>query len=157
MKAAAARAKPKAAGTVDPQERLRAVGLRRTPVRVAVLQILDAAESPLDAPTIVARVSQPNDAVTVYRTLNTFTEKKLVHRMTSDNGWRYAIGRADAEPMHHHPHFICDDCGEVECVKESANPPTLLQSLRLNPKYSADYAEITVHGTCEKCRHPVRR
>lgn len=134
------------------ETRLKDAGLRRTPVRVAVLKILDAAAAPVDAPTIVGRIGQPIDAVTVYRTLNTFTRKKLVHRVSSDTGWRYAIGRPDAKPIHQHPHFVCDECGGVECVKESSIPANLLTALHLTPKYLVSYAEVVLHGLCPKCR-----
>jgi Fur family ferric uptake transcriptional regulator len=134
------------------EARLKEAGLRRTPVRLAVLRILDAAKTPVDAPTMVGRIGQPIDAVTVYRTLNTFTRKKLVHRVSSDTGWRYAIGRPDAKPIHQHPHFVCDECGGVECVKDSSIPGNLLGSLKLTSKYLVSYAEVVLHGLCPKCR-----
>jgi Fur family transcriptional regulator, ferric uptake regulator len=132
--------------------RLKEAGLRRTPVRMAVLRILDAAKAPVDAPTIVGRIGEPIDAVTVYRTLNTFTRKKLVHRVSSDSGWRYAIGRPDAKPKHQHPHFVCDECGGVECVRDSSIPANLLGALHLTSKYLVSYAEVVLHGVCPKCR-----
>jgi Fur family transcriptional regulator, ferric uptake regulator len=132
--------------------RLKEAGLRRTPVRLAVLKILDASKTPLDATTIAAKVAEPIDTVTVYRTLNTFTRKKLVHRVSSESGWRYAIGRPDAKPIHQHPHFVCEECGNVECVKESSIPGNLLGSLKLGHRYIVSYAEVVLHGVCSKCR-----
>ncbi len=136
----------------DSESRLKDAGLRRTPVRVAVLRILDQALGPIDAPAIAAKIDHPTDTVTVYRTLNTFTRKKLIHRMSSDTGWRYAMGRPDAKAVHQHPHFICDECGDVECVKKSSVPSSLLSSLRLGSRYLLSYAEVIVHGVCPKCR-----
>ena len=131
--------------------RLREAGLRRTPVRVAILNILESASDPLDAPTITGRIAGPVDTVTVYRTLNTFTRKKLVHRVFSENGWRYAAGRPDAKAAHQHPHFVCEACGGVECVNDAAVPRDLVRSLRLTGDYRVNYAEVVVHGTCPKC------
>ena len=48
---------------------LRGAGLRRTPVRVAVLGAVIAARKPLAAPDIIRRLGEDNDPVTVYRTL----------------------------------------------------------------------------------------
>lgn len=134
-----------------PEEILRQAGLRRTPVRICVLKILSATKGPLDAPSIVGKIKSPIDTVTVYRTLNTFTRKKLVHRVSSDGGWRYALGRADDTPSHQHPHFICDECGAVDCLSASSIPASLVRSLDVAGEYLVRYPEVMLHGLCPKC------
>jgi Fe2+ or Zn2+ uptake regulation protein len=72
---------------------LRDAGLRRTPVRSAVLDLLAKASRPLGVPDMLGKLPHGTDVVTVYRTLNTFTRKKLVHRIQAeDRSWRYALG-----------------------------------------------------------------
>lgn len=137
-----------------PDELLRAAGLRRTPVRVGVLRALAAASAPVDVPTLVAQLPEPTDAVTVYRTLNTFTGKKMVHRVRgAERSWLYALGRPDDDrAAHRHPHFVCDDCGKVDCLNDATIPAGLVQSLHVGGGYAVTYPEVVLHGRCPNCR-----
>ena len=132
---------------------VRAARLRRTPVRVGVIKILAAATAPLDVPAIVGKLPDQTDAVTVYRTLNTFTRKKLVHRIRGeDRSWRYAMGRSGDKPAHRHPHFVCDDCGKVECLNDATIPSGFVRSLGVAAEYAVSFPEVVLHGLCPKCR-----
>ena len=77
---------------------IRGAGLRITPVRVGVLEVLRRSPRPIDVPGILEKLPARTDAVTVYRTLNTFTRKQMVHRVRGeDRSWRYAMGEGAAE------------------------------------------------------------
>jgi Fur family ferric uptake transcriptional regulator len=127
-------------------------GLRTTPVRLGVLDILAKSRQPLDVPHIVAKLPSHTDAVTVYRTLNTFTRKKLVHRIRGeDRSWRYALSQGEQEPRHQHPHFVCETCGKVECLADAQIPATFVPSLGVAQSYKIDYPEVILHGLCPRC------
>ena len=71
---------------------LRGVGLKCTRVRLAVLDILTQNGQPLSAALILERLPTAIDRVTLYRTLNTLTDKKLLHRVHGDDQiWRYGV------------------------------------------------------------------
>ncbi len=73
----------------SPDQLLHEAGLRRTTVRVAVLEILEQSHQPLGAPQILELLPEGIDRVTLYRTLNTLTGKKLLHRVRGDDQvWR---------------------------------------------------------------------
>lgn len=132
---------------------LSSAGLRRTPVRFGVLDILAKSHQPLDVPEILAKLPGNTDAVTVYRTLNTFTRKKLVHRIRGENrSWRYALGDLRHRPQHQHPHFICEECGKVECFSDAEIPRSLLKSLDISRLYTISYPEVVLHGLCPRCQ-----
>jgi Fur family ferric uptake transcriptional regulator len=131
--------------------RLRRSGLRRTPVRAAVLEVLSRGGRPMSVTQILARLKGV-DTVTVYRTLNTFVRKKLVHRVRGeDRSWLYALSDADFRPEHLHPHFVCDECGKVECLGDSEIPGGFVQSLGVSADYSVSWPEVVLHGVCPKC------
>ena len=134
---------------------LRAAGLRRTPVRMGVLEVLaSSGGQPVGVPQLLERLPAHTDAVTVYRTLNTFTRKRLVHRVHGeDRTWRYALsgGPMQSPAAHQHPHFVCDECGAVECLEESSIPKSFVPSLRVGARYSVRYPEVVLHGLCPKC------
>jgi Fur family ferric uptake transcriptional regulator len=140
-------------GHAPAAELLRGAGLRRTPVRLGVLEVLARAGGPLGVPQIIERLPDRTDAVTVYRTLNTFTRKRLVHRVHGeDRTWRYALsGSPLKSPAHQHPHFVCDECGTVECLAEATIPRTFVPSLRVGARYAVRYPEVVLHGLCPKC------
>ena len=136
----------------DQDKLLKKTGLRRTPVRVGVLAVLGASHQPMDVPQILAKLPEKTDAVTVYRTLNTFTRKKLVHRVRGeDRGWRYALGNSGPAAEHRHPHFVCEDCGKVECLGDADIPASFVRSLGVAPKYQVQYPEVVLHGLCPRC------
>lgn len=139
--------------TVSPEDLLRSAGLRRTHIRVAVLNILAKAARPLDVPSIVGKLPEQTDAVTVYRTLNTFKRKKIVHRVLGeDRSGRYALGNANERRSHQHPHFVCDDCGKVDCLNGVTIPSNLIRSLGVIAGYTVTYPEVLLHGLCPKCK-----
>jgi Fur family ferric uptake transcriptional regulator len=128
-------------------------GLRRTPVRIGVLDLLSKSDVPLGVPEMLEKLPEHTDAVTVYRTLNTFTRKKLVHRVRGeDQTWRYALSGTVPSPQHQHPHFVCQDCGKVECLHNSQVTDRVVKSLNVDPKYTVGYAEVVLHGLCPKCQ-----
>lgn len=131
---------------------LRSASLRRTPVRVALLNLLGASAQPLTAPELLERLPADTDTVTVYRTLNTFTELSLIHRVRgSDRSARYALGAPQTRQTHRHPHFVCDECGTVECMADAPIPDSLVKSLHVKREYRVKFPEVLLHGVCPKC------
>lgn len=130
---------------------LRRAKLRSTPVRQAVLRVLAASRGPLDVSQILAALPKNTDTVTVYRTLNSFAQKGLVHRVRGeDRSWRYALGAFDAAE-HRHSHFVCDDCGTVECLTRASIPENLVEPAMVGRGYTVEYPELVLHGRCPKC------
>jgi Fur family ferric uptake transcriptional regulator len=132
---------------------LRRTGLRRTPVRLSVIEVLVRSRRPLSVPQILAKLKGSADTVTVYRTLHSFVRKKLVHRVRGgeDRSWLYAISESPQRPEHLHPHFVCDGCGKVECLEDSQIPSTFPGSLGVSGEYLIRWPEVVLHGLCPRC------
>ena len=130
-------------------------GVRLTRQRQILLELIDKTGEHLDAERLyqMAKEKDPKlNRVTVYRTLNTFTRKKLVHRVRGeDRGWRYALGNSGPAAEHRHPHFVCEDCGKVECLGDADIPASFVRSLGVAPKYQVQYPEVVLHGLCPRC------
>lgn len=130
--------------------------LRRTPVRSGVLGVLFGSKTPMGAVEILGMLPPHTDAVTVYRTLNTLVKKSLVHRIRGDDGiWRYAVEDPKQSHVHRHPHFVCDECGRVECLKK-VEIPLGFSGMRVGKGYSVSYSEVVLHGWCPKCSVKMR-
>jgi Fur family transcriptional regulator, ferric uptake regulator len=89
------------------------------------------------------------DRVTIYRTLQTFVEKGIIHTIpTADNSVKYALCKDECVAGHHHDdhiHFLCDDCGTTYCL--DSNVP----AVQLPKGFSASRTDVVVSGKCGKC------
>jgi len=91
------------------------------------------------------------DRVTVYRTLQTFVEKGIIHVIpTSDSEIRYALCKEECREGHHHDnhlHFVCLECGSMNCLAETALP-----EVKLPRGYQVKQVEVLVKGVCKTCQ-----
>lgn len=131
---------------------LKKTSLRRTPVRLGVLELLARNHRPMAVTEILSKLKRV-DTVTVYRTLNTFVRKKVVHRVRGeDRSWLYALSDDGPAPRHQHPHFVCENCGKVECLEDAHIPDSFIASLHVDKNYRVTYPEVVLHGMCPKCK-----
>src|SRR5476649_2615989 len=93
------------------------------------------------------------DRVTIYRTLQTFVEKGIIHAIpTADNSVRYALCKDECTEGHHHDnhvHFICDDCGATYCLENIVVP-----RIKLPGGFTQKQTDVIVSGKCDKCNPP---
>src|SRR5664279_4603053 len=79
--------------------------------RLKILEFFLAHESAVSHADIEKNTGESFDRVTVYRTLQTFVEKGIIHLIpTTDNSIKYALCKNDCAPGHHpvsYTHFIC--------------------------------------------------
>jgi Fur family ferric uptake transcriptional regulator len=131
-----------------PEDILAGVKLRRTPGRMALLNVLLEAKTPLTHDELFARVRRRNiDRVTVYRALQTFMDAGIVHRIDpGDRLWRFAVC-GTVHQGHCHPHFTCRVCGTVECLNDVALP----RIEKPRPAYSVEEQEMYMRGVCARC------
>lgn len=91
------------------------------------------------------------DRVTVYRTLQTFVDKGIIHNIpTSDNSILYALCKDNCEEGHHHDnhvHFICEVCSKTICLDDVTVP-----EVRLPTGFQPKHSEMVVSGVCDDCK-----
>ena len=129
---------------------LRKNGLSITEGRKRILELFLRSGSALAHHDIEMRTRERFDRVTVYRTLQAFMDKGIIHTIpSSDNSIRYALCKGDCEQGHHHDdhiHFKCKSCGATICLDEVNVPP-----IRLPRGYKTDQVEVIVSGLCKQC------
>lgn len=90
------------------------------------------------------------DRVTLYRTLHSFTEKGLLHRVLDDSGAaKYALcpgGCTEVAHAHDHAHFKCDHCGHTFCLDGVRVP-----AVELPRGFRPHTRELLLTGTCPSC------
>ena len=91
------------------------------------------------------------DRVTVYRTLQTFVDKGIIHVIpTTDNSILYALCKDNCEAGHHHDdhvHFVCADCSKTICLEEVTVP-----HVKLPKGFKPLHAAMVVNGICNECQ-----
>jgi Fur family transcriptional regulator, ferric uptake regulator len=100
---------------------------------------------------IEKKTGEKFDRVTIYRTLQTFVEKGIIHSIpTADNAVRYALCKDECSEGHHHDHhihFICDTCGNTTCLDEVNIP-----EVKLPAGYASKQIDVVVSGICKDCK-----
>lgn len=131
------------------RERLRSVGLRATPARIAVLDLLSSAGRLLTHMEVVEQLSVPNiDMSTVFRVLRDLVEAGLARRLDAgDHSWRYEDTSLESPSSveHSHPHLLCVACGTITCL-------TGVEVKLKLPRSLGTVEEILVKGRCAPCR-----
>jgi Fur family ferric uptake transcriptional regulator len=131
---------------------VRAKGLRATPSRLAVLELLRATDAPMSHGDVADRLAGQSpgnwDRATIYRNLTDLAEVGLVRRTdVGDHVWRFEAVTTDHDASTH-PHFVCTECGTVECLPEielairRAKAPRAVKQRKV---------EVHVRGLCDAC------
>jgi Fur family ferric uptake transcriptional regulator len=132
-------------------ERLRAVGLRVTQPRLAVLDVVDLSPH-LTADQVAERVRAGIGAVStqaIYDALNTLTDHQILRRFEpAGSPMKFEIATGD-----NHHHLVCRTCGNV------ADVPCAVGSMPCavpedTHGYAIEEAEVTYWGTCANCARP---
>ena len=125
---------------------LRGAGLRATSSRVAVLRALRGAKRPLSHNEMEALVAGSGwNRTTIYRNLLDLSRGGLARRFDAgDHVWRFEAEARDA-----HPHFVCDSCGDVQCLPGVSvaiqRPPAAPKAVK-----KSAFA-VQLRGTCDRC------
>jgi Fur family ferric uptake transcriptional regulator len=131
-------------------ERLRARGLRWTPQRRALVEVLSRSAGHVTGSELVERcraVDPTTIPSTVYRTLDVLEELGLV---------RHGHGADGREEFHvlpaaEHGHLHCGTCGQTWEIGAS-EAATLVDSIRASRGFAVDLSHVTIVGRCAVCQ-----
>lgn len=121
-----------------------------TESRKKILELFIHSKGALAHGDIEKLSSEHFDRVTVYRTLQTFVEKGIIHSIpTADNSVRYALCKDDCSAGHHHDnhvHFVCDKCSTMFCLDHVHVPAVEVPSGFLTKQ-----TDVLISGICPNC------
>ena len=131
-------------------ETLKRNQLSVTGSRTSILEMFQQTNGALAHADIEKRTGEQFDRVTIYRTLQTFVEKGIIHTIpTSDNSVRYALCKDACTEGHHHDnhvHFICAICDTTFCLDHVTVP-----SIKLPKGFEQKQADVVIGGICKNC------
>jgi len=132
------------------KEILRKNQLSVTDSRKKILELFLENPSALEHKDIEEKSGEKFDRVTIYRTLQTFVEKGIVHTIpTADNSVHYALCKDECIEGHHydnHVHFVCDKCQVTYCLDGIAVP-----EVKLPTGFRPSQIDVVVNGLCKNC------
>jgi len=133
------------------EERCASQGLRLTPLRRQVLELVWQHHEPVKAYDLLELLRSRHRAAappTVYRALEFLQNAGLVHRIESLNAF---IGCGDPSAPHPGQFLICSDCSTVAELDDPAISRVLArEATRLG--FQIESQTIEVRGLCPRCR-----
>ena len=122
-----------------------------TDSRKKILSMFLNSDGALAHADIEKNAGEKFDRVTIYRTLQVFVDKGIIHTIpTPDNSIKYALCKDDCAEGHHHDHhvhFQCKQCGNTYCLDDVTTP-----EVKLPKGYAADQIEVIISGICKNCK-----
>ncbi|MBS1120073.1 MAG: ferric uptake regulator, Fur family [Deltaproteobacteria bacterium] len=132
------------------RDAVRACGLRATPSRIAVLELVRTSGSPISHADAADRLAlQVWDRATIYRNLTDLAEAGLLRRTdVGDHVWRFEALAPGDDPKASHAHFVCTECGTIECL-----PELEISTRRAKVPRAVKQRQVEVHvrGLCDGC------
>ena len=128
---------------------LRARGLRWTPQRRLILDVIERTDGHVTGSELVERCREIDAATTpstVYRTLRVLEELGVVRHAHGPDG------REDfhVRPTADHGHLHCRTCGGSWEIAPDEAAPTV-EALRAHRGFSVDLSHLTIVGRCADC------
>lgn len=130
---------------------LRKNKLKVTGPRLQVLDIMSGKETATSQPELEKAIGKDIDRVTLYRVLNTFEEKGIIHKILDLQGTATYAFCQDAcdEHEHHdeHVHFVCEQCNKVYCLPDAVKFP-----VHAPDNFSIKQISVNAVGVCGYCQ-----
>ncbi|MEW5839087.1 MAG: transcriptional repressor [Pseudomonadota bacterium] len=126
-------------------------GVRLTPLRRQVLELVCASHAAIKAYDIIHQLSTEDHQVkppTVYRTLDFLLEHGLIHRVDSLNAF---VGCSHPQEPHEARLLICDSCGDIGELSDPALDRALQQAID-QAGFRTTRAHLEIHGLCAHCQ-----
>ncbi|KAB2901319.1 MAG: transcriptional repressor [Dokdonella sp.] len=130
-------------------------GLRLTPLRLRVLELVAAAAKPVKAYDLLDQLRDEHGSAappTVYRALDFLLGHGFIHKLESINAF---VGCHHPAEAHQVPFLICDVCASAVELCD-ARVATLLGSQARERGFVPRAQTLEVHGTCADCSRSRR-
>ena len=119
--------------------------------RKKILELFIRNDGALAHSDIEKKTGERFDRVTVYRTLQSFLEKGIIHNIPSaDNSVRYALCKDDCKEGHHydnHVHFVCSECNNTICLDN-----VIVPEVQLPRGFQPTEVQMIITGVCKNCQ-----
>ena len=125
---------------------LEEAGVKPTANRILLMREIIFAAHPFTLADMEQRL-QPMDKSTIFRTLGTFLEHRLIHEVdTGGPAMLYCRCVCEQGHEHQHIHFTCTRCGQTFCIR-NIDPSCLPRP----DGFQVEQVNCVMKGLCPKC------
>ena len=131
------------------KDTLNSLGMKSTPARMLVLEVLSKNKKPMAVQEIADVLKKKYiDLATIYRTIASFEKAELIHRVDL----RTDMVLYELRSEQHHHHIVCTSCGDMEdfelCDMENVSKKIVSKSHKFN---SVKEHNFELFGLCNAC------
>lgn len=134
----------------DGVEILKRNHLSVTNIRKDILRLLLQKKTGLSHRDFEQGLSADIDRTTIYRNLQTFSEKGIIHTIpTTDDTIQYALCKDTCTEDRHtdnHAHFACEKCGRTYCLDSVVVP-----NVKAPRGFTVKQKDLVMTGICKSC------
>ncbi len=132
----------------DFDDKLNSKNIKPTAMRELVLKVLSEQTAAISLADL-EQAFEKADKVTLYRTLKTFEEKKLIHSIDDGSGsvkYALCLEKCQCNPEDLHVHFLCTKCKQTYCLTDIPVP-----SVNLPTRFTLENINMVIKGICSNC------
>ena len=132
----------------ETDKKLKIRNIKPTAMRELVLKVLTEQDRAISLADLEQKFDNA-DKTTLYRTLKTFEENKLIHSINDGTGSiKYALCKETCQchPEDLHVHFLCTKCQQTYCLNDISIP-----SIDLPTNFKLETINMVVKGICSNC------
>lgn len=121
--------------------------MRITKSSKILLHLFEKENKAISVVTLVEQLKMEMNKTTVYRILYKLEENGILHSFLDKEGLKWFAKCNECSIDHHndtHPHFQCQDCGEIKCISAEVKVPSI-------KTHQIDFARVLLVGKCDNC------
>jgi Fur family ferric uptake transcriptional regulator len=124
--------------------------LSLTTHRIKLLSVLAGSGYAMTEKEIEGQMKGTCNKTTIYRNLSSLVQKKIVHRILSDEAVRYKLVQNNNHEYNEHAHFQCRKCSTTYCMEEIP-----VQEYELPEGFKMLENQLLILGICKDCRYEM--
>ena len=133
---------------MNPKETLKSSKLSFTSHRLELLKILSNCTQAISEKELEVLMNGSCNRTTIYRNLNSLVEKKIIHRILSEESIKYKLiaSKIESAKKSDHVHFDCKRCNSTFCFEELT-----VQDYKLPEGFTKIENQFIIFGICKNC------
>ena len=124
--------------------------LSLTNQRIKLLSVLAGSGIAMTEKEIEEQMKGTCNKTTIYRNLTSLVQKKIVHRILSDEAVRYKLIQNIDHEYYEHAHFQCRKCSTTYCMEEIP-----VQEYKLPEGFQMQENQFLILGICKHCGYEM--
>lgn len=127
---------------------LQKVGLKVTPERLSILDVLGRVKTPLSVKDLKEKLKSTNiDQATIYRNMESLTKSGVIRLVN----FQHDHNHYELANEGHHHHLICEGCGKVVDVSKCDTSKIEQEVKKLGKFATINSHALEFFGLCKSC------